>query len=328
MTKVEPGAPMVSVCTVTYNAAPYIRQTIEGVLAQKVGFEMEYVISDDASPDGTATIIREYAEKYPNIIRFIENKENIGMMPNYIQALSACRGKYVATLDGDDYWIDPDKLQMQVDFLESHPECSFCGTASKIYWQDQDELVPGHPEEPEDDGSIRWFDIADMFQVFPFWIPTHSLLLRNEYVEFPPWYVNTVYFDRALRLILILKGKAAYINKTTCVFRKHGENNTNQRPYTLCRKFAELYRNVYHYSGKRHYKIARGAINQSIYAERLQIRTETRGWQKLKATCSNTLYAFREYRITTPKDILRFPWHYLFIGDVVDFLKKLFARKS
>ncbi|MCL2349733.1 MAG: glycosyltransferase [Planctomycetaceae bacterium] len=328
MTKVEPGAPMVSVCTIAYNVEPYIRDTIEGVLKQKVNFDMEYVISEDASTDGTAAIIREYAEKHPNLIRFIENRKNLGMNPNFMQALLACRGKYVALVDGDDYWTDPDKLQTQVDFLESRPECSFCGTATKIYYQEKNEFVPGHPELPEDDGSIRYFDVPDLYYLWPFWIPTHSLLLRNEYVELPPWYVDTIYFDRALRLILGMKGKAAYINKTMCVYRKHGTNFTNRQPYTYIRRCAELYRNIYHYSGKRYYKVARAAINRAIHAERMQIHDETQGWKKFKALCSNTLYAFREYRVTGPKDILKFPYYYLFPGDLVKWGKNLFSGKT
>lgn len=317
MTKVEPGAPVVSICTVTYNAEPFIRDAIESVLKQKVDFEMEFVISDDASTDGTAAVIREYAEKYPNLIRAFVNPKNLGMNPNFKQAFSACRGKYLAMLDGDDYWTDPDKLQKQVDFLESHPECSFCGTATKIYYQDKDEFEPGHPELPEDDGSVRYFDMTDLYDLWLFWIPTHSLLMRSEYVDLPDWLMDSVYGDRAMRLILAMHGKAAYINKTTCVYRKHGTNLTRQQPYHYIRRCAELYRNVYRYSGKRHYKAARGAVNQAIHAERIQIHNETKGLQKLKALFSNTWFACREFRVTEWKDVLRFPYHYLFLGDLV-----------
>jgi glycosyltransferase involved in cell wall biosynthesis len=323
MPKIEPDAPVVSVLTIAYNVEPYIRETIESVLKQNVNFDMEYIISEDASTDGTAVINREYAEKYPNLIRFIENKKNLGMNPNFTQALLACRGKYVAIVDGDDYWTDPEKLQTQVDFLENHPECSFCGTATKVYYQARDEFVPGHPELPEDDGSIRYFDIADIYHIWPFWIPTHSLMLRNEYVELPDWYADAIVFDRALRLLLALKGNAAYINKTMCVYRKHGTNFTNRWTYKSVRGFAELYRNVYHYSGKQHHKVARGAVNRAIHAERVQIHEETKGWQKFKALCSNTLFAFREFRVVHWKDFLRFLWHYLFLRDMMVFAKSL-----
>ena len=330
MTKVEPDAPMVSVCTIAYNVEPFIRDTIESVLMQKVNFSMEFVISEDVSTDGTAAVIREYAEKYPHLIRFIEGEKNLGMNRNFMRAISACRGKYVAIVDGDDYWTDPNKLQTQVDFLESHPECSFCGTATKVYYQARDEFVPGHPELPEDDGAIHYFDVADLYELWLFWIPTHSLMVRNEYVELPPWFPESSSFDRALRLILALKGKAAYINKNMCVYRKHGTNFTNHQPHSYLRRCAEVYKNVYLFSGKQHYRVARAAVNHAIYAERLQIHDETHGWQKFKTLCSNSLYAFRQFRVTEWKDVFRFPYHYLFLGDAVRWAKKLLsgARKE
>jgi hypothetical protein len=156
-----------------------------------------------------------------------------------------------------------------------------------------------------------------------FGFPRTASCCAMKYVELPDWYADAIVFDRALRLLLALKGKAAYINKTMCVYRKHDANLTNHRPHTLVRKYAELYRNVYHYSGKRHYKVARGAVNRAIHAERMQIHEETKGWKKFKALCSNTLYAFREFRIVHPKDLLRFPWHYLFLRDMTVFAKNL-----
>ncbi|MDR2115730.1 MAG: glycosyltransferase [Planctomycetaceae bacterium] len=318
--------PMVSVCTTTYNAEPYVRQTIDGVLMQKTNFDFEYVIADDASTDQTANLIQDYAERYSKIIRFRRNKKNIGLNANFMKTILECQGKYIALLDGDDYWIDSNKLQLQVDFMESHQECAFCSTASQLYYQDKNELVPGHSDLPIDDNSVLYFGIEEMYQPFPFWLPTHSILLRSEYVEFPEWFINTVFVDRALRLILTLKGKAAYINHTTCVYRKHNSNVSKNITHQTIRRYAELYRNVYRYSGKQYYKTARGAINETIYAERLAIRKELHGWKKLKALCSNTLFAFREFRIISRKDILRFPYHFLFAGDFVDWLNRSVAK--
>lgn len=320
VTKLQ-SPPMVSVCTTTYNAESYIRQTVDGVLMQKTNFDFEYVIADDASHDRTADLIQDYAARYPKIIRFRRNEKNMGLNANFMKTMLECQGKYIALLDGDDYWTDTNKLQLQVDFMESHQECAFCSTASQVYNQDSNELVPGHPELPIDDDSVRYFGIEEMYQPFPFWIPTHSILLRRDYVEFPAWFINAVFVDRALRLILTLKGNAAYLNRTTCVYRKHGSNVSKNITYRTIRRYAELYRNVYLYSGKKYYKTARGAVNEAIYAERLAIRKELCGWKKIKALCSNTLFAFREFRIISPKDILRFPYYFLFAGDFADWLR-------
>lgn len=115
--------PLVSVHMITYNHAPYIAQTIEGVLQQKTNFPFELVIGEDCSTDGTREIVFEYQKKYPDIIRVITSDKNVGMKRNSYRTMKACRGKYIAFCEGDDYWHRPDKLQIQVDYLEGHGEC-------------------------------------------------------------------------------------------------------------------------------------------------------------------------------------------------------------
>jgi len=114
---------MVSVCMITYNHQRFIRQAIDSVLMQKVNFKYEIVISDDCSPDNTQDIIQEYAEKYPDIIKTILRKNNIGTVYNSYNVKLLCKGKYIAVLEGDDYWTDENKLQIQVNFLETHLDC-------------------------------------------------------------------------------------------------------------------------------------------------------------------------------------------------------------
>lgn len=108
---------------ITYNHAPYIAQAIEGVLRQETSFPFELVIGEDCSTDGTREIVFDYQKKYPGIIRVITSDKNVGACKNGFRAQKACRGKYIAYCEGDDYWHHPQKLQKQVDYLESHPEC-------------------------------------------------------------------------------------------------------------------------------------------------------------------------------------------------------------
>jgi glycosyltransferase involved in cell wall biosynthesis len=115
--------PLVSVKMITYNHAPFIPRAIEGVLNQKTDFPYELVIGEDCSTDGTREIVFEYQNKYPDIIRVITSDMNVGMKKNGYRTTKACRGKYIAYCEGDDYWHDPNKLQKQVDYMESRPEC-------------------------------------------------------------------------------------------------------------------------------------------------------------------------------------------------------------
>jgi glycosyltransferase involved in cell wall biosynthesis len=125
--------PLVSVKMITYNHAPYIAQAIEGVLQQKTDFPFELVIGEDCSTDGAREIVFEYQEKYPDIIRVITSDKNVGAKKNNYRTSQACRGKYVAFCEGDDYWHHPSKLQKQVDYLENHPECGLVYSSYDVY---------------------------------------------------------------------------------------------------------------------------------------------------------------------------------------------------
>ena len=122
---------MVTVRCVTYNQVNYIRKCLEGIVMQKTNFPFEAIVHDDASTDGTTEVVREFAEKYPEIIKPLYETENQWSKNNGAIAKvmdENTRGKYIAPCDGDDYWTDPLKLQKQVDFLESHDDYTLIHT--------------------------------------------------------------------------------------------------------------------------------------------------------------------------------------------------------
>ena len=127
--------PLVGVNMITYNHAPYIAKAIEGVLQQETNFPYELVIGEDCSTDGTREIVLDYQRKYPDIIRVITSDQNVGMHKNGLRTQKACRGKYIAYCEGDDYWHHPKKLQKQVDYLESHPECGLVHSDQDRYYE-------------------------------------------------------------------------------------------------------------------------------------------------------------------------------------------------
>ena len=147
--------PRLSVVCLAYNAAPYIRQALDGFLMQKTRFPFEVLIHDDASTDGTADIIREYAERFPDIIRPVFQREN--QFSKGVAASSAflwplIRGKYVAMCEGDDYWTDPLKLQKQADWLDSHPGSAVCFHPVTVHFEDgsrPDSVYPAQKDCPD-----------------------------------------------------------------------------------------------------------------------------------------------------------------------------------
>jgi len=153
--------PLVSVCIISYQQAPYIGRAIEGALAQKTTFPFEIVIGDDASTDGTCRVAHGYQRDHPDKIRVLISERNRGKHWNYQRTERACRGKYVAYCDADDYWHHPGKLQLQVDYLEAHPECGLIGSDGD--WFDVSKgvrirnVMAGR--RPSSDGTLRLRDL-------------------------------------------------------------------------------------------------------------------------------------------------------------------------
>ena len=141
---------MVSIWCMTYNHEPYIRQCLEGFVIQKTNFRFEAIVHDDVSTDGTVAVVKEYAEKYPDIIKPIIETENQyskqdGSMDRIM--MEACQGKYIALCEGDDYWIDPLKLQKQVDAMEKNPFVTCVHTGFFTIDKDGKEIVRPYYEE-------------------------------------------------------------------------------------------------------------------------------------------------------------------------------------
>ena len=137
---------MLSIQCLVYNHEPYLRQCLDGFVMQKTNFPFEAIVHDDASTDGSAAIIREYAEKYPDIIKPIYETENQyskrdGSLTRIMDAAMHPDSKYVALCEGDDYWTDPNKLQMQVDVMESDQEVGLVYTCASQYDQQSQRIV-------------------------------------------------------------------------------------------------------------------------------------------------------------------------------------------
>ncbi len=205
--------PLVSIWMITYNHVLFIKDALESILVQKTNFNFEVIIGDDNSDDGTAQIIKQYATKFPQIIKPIYNPTNIGMHKNTIYTLQRCTGKYIAMLEGDDKWIDDNKLQMQVDFLEKNKDVSLCFTNCNQIDKNSNVI-----KNKMIDFDSRLFTHIDI----PFFAPTATRLMRN----IIPSTIPNSFFDCGgpdtyLLTLLSLHGNIKFINKTTSAYRYH-----------------------------------------------------------------------------------------------------------
>lgn len=223
--------PLVSVCCITYNHENYIRDTIEGFLLQKTNFPIEIIIHDDASTDKTALIVKDYAEKHPDLIDFIFqtiNQYSQGIKPLTNFVFPRARGKYIALCEGDDYWTDPLKLQKQVDFLEGNPDCSLCFHASKhIEANNRDKYYIHRPEEILVDNK---FEMKHAILGGGGFMATNSMLFLKEHIqERPDWMNIAPVGDLPLMLLLASKGKIGYIDEVMSVYRVMSNNSWSSK---------------------------------------------------------------------------------------------------
>lgn len=209
----------VSICCITYNHGKYIRKALDSFLLQKRNFGIEILINDDASTDDTQDIIREYERKYPEIIKPIYHSENMYSQgvtnPSGMYNFPRAEGKYIAMCEGDDYWCDDEKLQMQVDYMEDHPEVSFCFHAAKIENLDAS-FSPSLIRPYERDGIISAKEVINKKTHYP----TASLLLKTEYMKkLPQYYFDCKVGDIPMQIISVKYGDAYYIDRIMSVYR-------------------------------------------------------------------------------------------------------------
>jgi|GEM_PF-2387292 len=227
--------PLVSVRIITYNQKEYIAKALDSVLSQEAAFSFEICIGEDGSDDGTAEICEEYAAKYPEIIRLFHrdrqdpgrNKYRLPRMHNFVETLRACRGKYIALLDGDDYWTDPLKLQKQVDFLEMNPE--FILSCCQVKYVDENNEVT-----TEASGVLHDFTAQDFVKTNP--VRTGSMLFRSNpevISDFSlPAIMNVYIGDWPLSLLLLKHGPGHQHEEVMVAYRLHAESTWSSKPYS------------------------------------------------------------------------------------------------
>lgn len=226
----ENDQPLVSIRCITYNHGKYIRNTLEGFVMQKTNFKFEAIVHDDASTDNTADIIREYAKKYPDIIKPIFETENQyskhdGSLARIMN--NACKGKYIAFCEGDDYWIDPLKLQKQVDILEDNPNTTMVYTGFITVNEAGIEI-----SYPRYEKFKRESQSGDLFQYLlenGNFIMTLTTMFRREVIFNPVLLNSPTQLDYLYILVSAGMGTLSYLPDITSCYRisPNGQMSTN-----------------------------------------------------------------------------------------------------
>lgn len=298
---------VVSIVSLAYNHAKYIRQCLDGFIMQKTTFAFEVLIHDDASTDGTADIIREYELKYPNIIKPIyqtENQYQKGVAIGATYLYPRVQGKYIAECEGDDYWTDPLKLQKQIDLLEKHPECSFCCGG---YIQRQEGLLDLDIVITKSSSPFYIFtkkDLANKWFTMPLTIVYRSDLL-HKYIEL----TSKCRYTRDAHLVysLLDSGNGIYLSEKLAVYNVHlGGISSMKSPYTRVVNAYNCYKELY--------LCTKDSILKKVYFDNIALRIRS-----IEEKQINEL--LKEGLILSPKH-----WYNLFIAVIIHYTKRIISR--
>lgn len=229
----------VSIIILTYNHSKYIRQAIKGVLRQEVSFPIEIIIADDKSTDHTQRILKEFQEKYPNLIKLILHEKNIGTTRNICDAFQKSKGEYLIGFGGDDYWIDTEKLQTQVNWLDNHPD--YIGVSHVIESRNNAGLPLGRFPNSRLIGKT----VSSKFFLKCFYFSTSATMFRNIFKsENAKKYIdlitqNRLVEDVSLAMILLDLGKVYVMDRCMAVYRRN--NNDSDSNYNSIRNSIQSY---------------------------------------------------------------------------------------
>lgn len=221
MIKPQAG-PSISVVVLCYNQAPFILECLNGIAMQKGEFQLELIISDDASTDQTPHLIQTWTKEYFPQARLLFRKKNGGVAFNWLDTISHATGKYIALCEGDDFWTDPNKLQRQIQALESQPDASLC-------WHEVDVL---------EQGVIRRYPYAPLIMersgikeaILNHSIPTCSMVFKNlSPWNWPSFFFKAFSIDVLVQLHILSQGYALKTEGKSAVYRQHPGGVSKQK---------------------------------------------------------------------------------------------------
>ena len=205
--------PKVSVVSISYNQEEFISQALDSFVMQKTDFVFEVIIADDHSTDKTPDIIADYAKRFPNIIKPVLRKENLGIQRNIMDAMQRATGEYLALCEGDDFWTDPSKLQQQADFLDAHKDHNVVFHPVRVFYDngEQDDTTFPDVIDPKE-FTVKKLLVRNFIQ-------TNSVMYRKKTYETMP--LNILPLDWYLHLFHAKNSKIGFINRVMSVYRRH-----------------------------------------------------------------------------------------------------------
>lgn len=320
--------PLVAVRCTTYNHELYVRDALDGFVKQKTNFPFVVLIHDDASTDNTVEIIKEYQEKYPDLFQCVFEDENLYSQPrpalgNILAAqLEASNAKYIAWCEGDDYWTDPNKLQMQFDFMQSHPDFSMCVTNGRILDVPSGKIVEScHKFYEDQDLSMEDMILGDGSYLF-----TNTFFCRtNLYFKYIDILKLMYVGDYPTQIIMRHLGKVRMINKPTAIYRqnavgswssKHAQSLDKVRAIEMMRQHEIMLRTLDLLSEYNNSEI----FEEAIHHKRLELNLRSNMFKDARYEWTKIKNKGR-YDISTWFDLIGMGRIYTFIRNLYRFVR-------
>lgn len=245
----------VSVIMITYGHEKYIEEAIESVLMQECDFEVELIVANDCSPDGTDFVVNNIIQNHSKSswIKYTKHPQNKGMIPNFTWAVKQCKGKYIAICEGDDYWTDPLKLQKQVDFLEDNSEYTFCVHRYKLYIDNkkefEDDIYPINYGDYKETGKGIIID-EKMFLKDWFTQPLSAVIAKKDFEKVLNKQLYFKYFrDYHIFYFLLQSSKGFCLDSCSGVYRiNDGGIASSKTFYEKIKTAFLIYEEIYLYT--------------------------------------------------------------------------------
>ena len=239
-------SPILTVVCITYNHEKYIEEALDSMLIQETNFPFEIIVGEDCSPDQTKDILVKYQKRYPNIVKPILRKENVGAYKNEEECILLSKGKYIAFLEGDDFWVDKLKLQKQVDFLNNNLEYGLVhGDVNHLY-EETGKIIQSYNKINNltiPNGNIYDFLLKPSHSIKTMTVCLRKELLISKYLDNPKikkqkWKL----IDISLWLMISKYSKVYYMNDVLSTYRCLSESSSRtQDSYKLYQFHTQIY---------------------------------------------------------------------------------------
>jgi len=299
---------LLSVVIPSYNRADTVGQTIDSILAQKVDADIEIVIGDDCSTDNAREVLTRYKEQHPDVIKLLFHEQNMGLGANWATCVKACKGKYICNCDNDDYWHNEHKLQIQLDYMESHPESNICITNHRTHNRTTGEIKECKAEIDHTDiqksmwGGCYFCNATIMYRAD--FMKAHLDLdefIKRQFTlqDWPAWVVLTAYTD----IDVIPESTATFGIETVSITRPDSLERLAKRlngDKEVCRYLGELFPEKFPFDEREWNLYANGRLAAKAFAlgefeSAKKFGKESVGLSRIKRLCSQNKLLFNIY---------------------------------